>query len=103
MVSPERTLADTIFRRASLESTLADMRHKIREFLLQDIPYETWESPSKDRTISDHIKALRIPCVKGKPRLLLHDLGKGMVRQEIIDDVFRQSGCVCYIQPVIAY
>jgi len=84
-----------LFKPQSYQRTLANMRRLLREFLHKPVPYETWQSNSGDRRVSNHINALRIPIVNGKPRLLLHDLGMGMVSQQVIDDVFQGSGCVC--------
>jgi hypothetical protein len=73
-------------------------RPSIRDFLNKpDADMYEWWSPSCDNPkVAKHFAKLRIPCIEGKPRLLLHDLGGSVVEPKVVDDVFEQSDTCVY-------
>ena len=62
---------------ADVQIFLTELQPTIRKLVVGDIVLPTW-SPSdiflEPETIT-HLNSLKIPSLKGKPNLLLHDLG----------------------------
>ena len=61
----------------SIQSMLAELRPAMERLVRGDIVLPAWDPTfdSLDEEIVDHLFGLRIPALKGKPNLLLHDLG----------------------------
>ncbi|KAF8152550.1 hypothetical protein B0H34DRAFT_663642 [Crassisporium funariophilum] len=62
---------------ADVQTFLAELRPTMRRLVVGDIVLPMW-SPSDDCQDAEtivHLNSLKIPCLKGKPNLLLHDLG----------------------------
>jgi hypothetical protein len=63
--------------KAEVHRFLTELQPTIRRLVVGDIVLPTW-SPSDvflEPEIITHLNSLRIPSLKGKPNLLLHDLG----------------------------
>jgi hypothetical protein len=60
-----------------VEKILQELRPPMTRLVVGDISLSIWcPSPgSMDIEMVKHIEALRIPYIKGKPNVLLHDLG----------------------------
>ncbi|KJA20635.1 hypothetical protein HYPSUDRAFT_141950 [Hypholoma sublateritium FD-334 SS-4] len=61
----------------SIGDVLLEIQPMMKRLVMGDIVLPTW-SPSQDFVDADtvsHLSLLKIPCLKGKPNLLLHDLG----------------------------
>ena len=77
-ISLSLPLSEDTTLRTEIHRFLAELQPTIRRLVVGDIVLPTW-SPStvhdQDPEIIAHLNSLRIPSLKGKPNLLLHDLG----------------------------
>jgi hypothetical protein len=62
---------------SEVKKLLEEIRPAMTRLVTGDIYWPLWSpSPgSMDSEMAKHIEALRIPYLKGKPNVLLHDLG----------------------------
>ncbi|KAF5378063.1 hypothetical protein D9615_007518 [Tricholomella constricta] len=60
-----------------VDQLLTDIRPAICELVAGNLALPTWTPPTTvmGDEMAAHIRALRIPCLNGKPNVLLHDLG----------------------------
>ncbi|KDR71862.1 hypothetical protein GALMADRAFT_281689 [Galerina marginata CBS 339.88] len=65
------------FIEADIQSLLAKLRPTMKKLVVGDIVLPLWSpiSNSLNPETVAHLVNLKIPCLKGKPNLLLHDLG----------------------------
>lgn len=56
---------------------LFEIQPMMKRLVMGDIVLPTWSPPQDfvDAETVSHLAFLKIPCLKGKPNLLLHDLG----------------------------
>ncbi|KAF8901314.1 hypothetical protein CPB84DRAFT_1777551, partial [Gymnopilus junonius] len=69
--------AGDVLIEGEVRSLLAELQPTVHKLVVGDIILPTWE-PSLDYLDTEtflHLKQLKIPSLKGKPNLLLHDLG----------------------------
>lgn len=59
-----------------IEDVLREIRPMMKRLVMGDV-LSTWSPPEDfvDVGTASHLASLKIPCLKGKPNLLLHDLG----------------------------
>ncbi|KAF8970889.1 hypothetical protein BDZ97DRAFT_1694140 [Flammula alnicola] len=62
---------------AEIQKFLTEVQPTMKKLVAGDINLPTWSPPADfpDAAMVEHLTSLRIPCLKGKPNLLLHDLG----------------------------
>ena len=60
-----------------IQNFLEELQPTMTKLVIGDISLPVWSPPdgSMDPEIAGHLESLHIPCLKGKPNLLLHDLG----------------------------
>jgi hypothetical protein len=62
----------------ALHVFLEELRSPMASLVQGEIALEYWQPPQDDEQdpdIIEHLNSLEIPCLKGKPNILLHDLG----------------------------
>jgi len=74
---------------------LEKLKPTMKRLIDGDIVFPVWtpssESQSLDPKIATHLASLRIPCLKGKPNLLLHELGtfrSDVVLEKRLNNIF---------------
>jgi hypothetical protein len=60
-------------------------------FLKKNDLFKSWNPTCDDPRVQNHLATLRIPFVRGQPRLSLHDFGGSIVRSEMVGHVFQSS------------
>ncbi|KIJ99806.1 hypothetical protein K443DRAFT_8140 [Laccaria amethystina LaAM-08-1] len=59
-----------------IQNFLEELQPTMTKLVRGDISLPVWSpDDSMDPEIAEHLRSLHIPCLKGKPNLLLHDLG----------------------------
>ena len=75
--SAHRNASHDLRMEKSIEDVLLEVRPKMKRLVMGDVVLPTWSPPEDfvDVGTTSHLASLKIPCLKGKPNLLLHDLG----------------------------
>lgn len=76
-----------------IRSLLAELQPTVEKLVVGNIIFPTWTPSldSQDPEIVDHLTGLKIPFLKGKPNLLLHDLGsftKDSLLEKRLNNIF---------------
>ncbi|KAH6904037.1 hypothetical protein BKA70DRAFT_1299336 [Coprinopsis sp. MPI-PUGE-AT-0042] len=76
--TPSAPLAPDVIVKELLCEFIDELRPSMTKLVRGEIVLEFWQPPSdddQDPDVVDHLTSLEIPCLKGKPNILLHDLG----------------------------
>lgn len=62
----------------TIRDILSEIQPIVKKLVKGDIVLPTWSPPegSVNEDTAEHLASLKIPSLKGKPNLLLHDLGR---------------------------
>lgn len=92
---------------ANIESLLTELRPNIRKLVVGEIALPMWTPPEDfDPEVVSHLKDLQIPEIKGKPNLLLHDLGSfktDSVLKRRLDNIFMANNHTFVSSPQISF
>ncbi|KAH6879719.1 hypothetical protein BKA70DRAFT_1207313 [Coprinopsis sp. MPI-PUGE-AT-0042] len=76
--TPSAPLAPDVIVKELLCEFIDELRPSMTKLVRGEIVLEFWQPPSdddQDPDVVEHLTSLEIPCLKGKPNILLHDLG----------------------------
>ncbi|KAH9475550.1 hypothetical protein JR316_0012665 [Psilocybe cubensis] len=75
----QKPLKHSVNKDASIEADirviLSELHPTMKKLVDGEITLPIWTPDFVDSAVSSHLTNLKIPCLKGKPNLLLHDLG----------------------------
>lgn len=93
--STEKPLKSSLNKDASIEAEihtlLSELQPTMKKLVDGEITLPIWTPSFVDSAVASHLTSLKIPCLKGKPNLLLHDLGsfkKDPVLEKRLNNVF---------------
>jgi hypothetical protein len=96
MADPQSTSGNSIHRnpieerRKSIDKYVSNLRPRIKEFL-SNLPLPNWMPPeSVNDETREFYNGLAIPLARGKPNLLLHDIGN--ISNPNVDNLFQNHG-----------
>jgi hypothetical protein len=96
-VSPPLLDSQTI--QGNIDQVLSKYRKDVAAYLGKSPHYRTWQSPSKDPRVVQHVSDLAIPMIRGidGPSLLLHQTGV-KIDPNLISEVFSDTaGDMCVL------